>query len=245
MTDLERKLAETLREQAGGVTPNLDAAWAEQQRRQRRPRTARRRLTLVVAPLAAVLVVLTSVLLATQLQTAAPTAPAAPANTPGTVPLAKLVYRPMSELQVTGTPIALRDFSGQTDAWTSYAFSAVVAGTPQFCVGAVPAGKPLDPAQPQFGTKSPVCGEEVAGGTFVAGYVAETGGPLPAGLAVYLTVPAVADLRVYTASGDLTLARLVGRFFGDQVFLADLGTSGAPTRFEVHKGAAVESGRFS
>jgi hypothetical protein len=245
MTDLERKLAETLREQGGEVTPNLDAAWAEQQRRQRRPRMARRRLTLVVAPLAAVLVVLTSVLLATQLQTAPSTAPAAPANTPGTVPLAKLTYRSMAELQVTGTPIALRDFTGQTDHWTSYAFSAVVAGTPQFCVGAVPEGETLDPTQPQFGTMSPVCGEEVGGATFLAGYVAETGGPLPAGLAIYLTVPSVTDLRIFAASGDLAFAKQVGRFFGNLVFLADLGTSGAPSRFEVHKGPALETGRFS
>lgn len=50
MTDLERKLAETLREQGGEVTPDLAGAWAEQLRRQRRPRAARRRLTVLVAP---------------------------------------------------------------------------------------------------------------------------------------------------------------------------------------------------
>src|SRR4051794_24633863 len=100
MTDLERKLAETLREQGGEVTPNLDAAWAEQQRRQRRPQR-RRRAAVWIAPLAAVLVVLTSVAVATQIPASAPTAPVAPANTPGTIPLAKLTYRPMGELQVT------------------------------------------------------------------------------------------------------------------------------------------------
>ncbi len=79
MTDLERKLAEALRGQAGEVTPNLDAAWAEQQRRQRRlMRPRRRRAAVWAAPLAAVLVVLTSVFLATELNTARPPSPANP-----------------------------------------------------------------------------------------------------------------------------------------------------------------------
>src|SRR4051794_13849895 len=135
MTDLERKLAEALREQAGEVTPNLDAAWAEQQRRQRRPQR-RRRASVWIAPLAAVLVVLTSVLVATQLNTAAPV-PAPPANSGGSITLALPDYRSLSELQIIGTPVSLADFAGQTDGWTTYAFSATASGhggTTLFCV---------------------------------------------------------------------------------------------------------------
>jgi hypothetical protein len=231
MTDLERKLAETLREQAGEVTPNLDAAWAEQQRRQRRPRMARRRLTLVVAPLAAVLVVLTSVLLATQVQTTTP-GPVPPANLGPTQVLASLGYRPMSQLEVTDTPVALTDFAGQTDSWTSYAFSAVASDQQQFCLEAVTRGRELDFSAPQFGPKSPFCAP-VSVGTVRAGYVGENDGPLPPGTAVYLVDPKVKTLRVYDAKGDLSLAKPFGTLLQDQVFFVRFTPDSPPTRFEV------------
>lgn len=178
MTDLERKLAETLREQGGEVTPDLAGAWAEQLRRQRRPRAARRRLTVLVAPLAAVLVVLTSVLLATQLNSA-PT-PVPPASRGQELTLPKPEYSPVGLVE-KGEPIALTDFAGQTDNWTSYAVFASAMGTTLFCVEAFPKGLTGAPVHgevaSQFGTKSPSC-VPLSTGTVCAGYVGETGGPL-------------------------------------------------------------------
>ncbi|MEV7042197.1 hypothetical protein [Amycolatopsis sp. NPDC051061] len=228
MTDLERKLAETLREQAGAVTPNLAAAWAEQQRRQRRP--PRRRLTVVIAPLAAVLVVLTSVLLATQLNR--PSAP--PANPGGPLVLARPVHRPMSELRMASTPVSLTNFAGQTDAWTSYAFTATVTGSLQFCVAAVPRGAQLSSDAPQYGMNSPVC-VALGGGPVRAGYVGEGAGPLPSGKAVYLATPQVDTLRMFNADGDLSLATMpFGALGADRVFVTDVSPGSPPVRFEVN-----------
>lgn len=234
MTDLERKLAEALRGQAEEVTPNLDAAWAEQQRRQRRPR--RRRLTVVVAPLAAVLVVLTSVLLATQLNTA-PT-PVPPADRPEVLNLARFVPTlPMQSLQVENGSVALTDFVGQSDTWTAYAFGAFQPGTPGrlICVAAVPAGQPFVTGAPVYGTKSPQCvsTEKMPSHGLRAGYVGEFSGPLPSGKAVYLADPAARTLQLFAANGDLTLARPVGRISDYLVFLADVVPGSPPVRYEV------------
>ncbi|WP_372667485.1 hypothetical protein [Amycolatopsis kentuckyensis] len=228
MTDLERKLAEALRGQAGEVTPNLDAAWAEQQRRQRRPR--RRRLTVVVAPLAAVLVVLTSVLLATQLNTA--TAP--PANPGRELTLAPPRYTPLSQLQMINTPEVLTEFTGQTDTWTTYVFIATVAGSSHFCVAAVPRGDQLVPSAPQYGTKSPSCAPIDDNAEVHAGYVGEVGGPLPAGKAVYLTDQRVFRLKMFNAEGDMSAASKRSEVSGYAASLVDVVPGSPPVRFQIN-----------
>ena len=234
MTDLERKLAETLREQAGEVAPNLDAAWAEQQRRQRRP--ARRRRTAVwIAPLAAVLVVLTSVLLATRLQSVS--APPANPGEPFTLP--KPQHQPMVGLLTRSGPAALTEFAGQTDRWQAWAFAAVQVADPGqdlFCVAAVPVGESLGNAVPQFGTASPQCVPILRNGgkTVLAGYVGEAGGPLPPGKAVYLLESTSNQLRLFDAKGDLSQGKWVGRAASSyQVFLADVVPGSPPVRAEV------------
>jgi hypothetical protein len=247
MTDLERKLAETLREQGGEVTPDLAGAWAEQQRRQRRPRAARRRLTLVVAPLAAVLVVLTSVLLATQLQTASGPAPAQPANRSQELVLPPPRYFSPMTLGGMGEPVPLTDFVGQTDTWTSYAVSATQGtGVILFCVEALPKGAKGSPTHgevvSQFGIKSPSCAA-LSTGTVCAGYVGEDGGPLPAGKAIYLVNPAVRELSLFDAKGDLSQAKLVGMLGQQQLFLADVTPGSPPVRFEVSSDEARPASR--
>lgn len=231
MTDLERKLAEALRGQAEEVTPNLDAAWAEQQRRQHRPR--RRRLTVVIAPLAAVLVVLTSVLLATQLNTAS----APPANPGQALKLATPVYEPMAELLMMGTPVALTEFAGQTDRWRAWAFTTIRRGEPGllFCVAAMPADLPFSSSSPQFGP-SPRCVPFVSadGKVLLAGYIGENFGPLPPDKAVYLLGSTTDLLRLYDAKGDLSQGRWVGRLANTyQLFVADVAAGSPPVRFEV------------
>ncbi|MGK3200060.1 hypothetical protein [Amycolatopsis sp. MEPSY49] len=235
MTDLERKLAEALRGQAEEVTPNLDAAWAEQQRRQRRPR--RRRLTVVVAPLAAVLVVLTSVLLATRVNT--DPAPAPPANPGQELVLAKPEHQPFDRMLTFGDKAILIEFAGQTDRWRAWAY----VGTPPnstgqelFCVAAIPVGADLTSAAPQYGTKSPQCMALLPDGgkTVLAGYVGEIGGPLPPGKAVYLLSSTMEHLRLYNAKGDLSQGKLVDRVASSyQVFLADVVPGSPPVRAEV------------
>ncbi|WP_326956494.1 hypothetical protein [Amycolatopsis sp. NBC_01286] len=243
MTDLERKLAETLREQGGEVTPDLAGAWAEQLRRQRRPRAARRRLTVLVAPLAAVLVVLTSVLLATQLNSA-PT-PVPPASRGQELTLPKPEYSPVGLVE-KGEPIALTDFAGQTDNWTSYAVFASAMGTTLFCVEAFPKGLTGAPVHgevaSQFGTKSPSC-VPLSTGTVCAGYVGETGGPLPAGKAIYLVNPAVRELSLFDAKGDLSQAKRVGMLGQQQLFLADVTPGSPPVRFDVSSDEARPASR--
>jgi hypothetical protein len=234
MTDLERKLAETLREQAGEVTPNLDAAWAEQQRRLRKPHR-RRRAAVWLAPLAAVLVVLTSVLLATRLNTAPePVRPANPAN-PGDriVSLGPPTHIPLPELTSASSPVGLTDFVGQTDTWTSYAFTAARIADPDnrlFCVAAVPRGRNLDGTVPQYGTKSPSC-VPVSVAEVRAGYVGEPGGPLPPGKAVYLAAGSRPDLQLFDERGDLSQAKVVGEQGEERVFLADVEPGWVPVRF--------------
>ncbi|MFG1640496.1 hypothetical protein ACGFMK_09425 [Amycolatopsis sp. NPDC049252] len=233
MTDLERKLAETLREQGEEVTPNLDAAWAEQQRRQRRPR--RRRAAVWVAPLAAVLVVLTSVLLTTQLQT-----PSTPSATPGAVlHLPQPQFVPMSELLGLSSAVALTEFAGQTDRWRAWAFPAQRQSTTSqryLCVAATPADKSFDRTLPEYGTKSPQCVVIAPIGTkaVLAGYVGEAGGPLPPGKAVYLLESTSNDLRLYDARGDLSQGKWIGRVWNSyQLFLADVNPDSPPVRAEV------------
>ncbi|MEV6642832.1 hypothetical protein [Amycolatopsis sp. NPDC051371] len=235
MTDLERKLAETLREQAGKVTPNLDAAWVEQQRRQRRPR--RRRLTVVVAPLAAVLVVLTSVLLATRVSTAP--APVAPAKPGQDLVLAKPAYQPFDHMLTRGDKALLTEFAGQTDRWQAWAYTGKAPNGPDrelFCVAAIPVGEDLTSTAPQYGTMSPQCMALLPDGgkTVLAGYVGETGGPLPPGKAVYLLSSTMEHLRLYNARGDLSQGTLVDRVASSyQVFLADVVPGSPPVRAEV------------
>ncbi|SFW54272.1 hypothetical protein [Amycolatopsis australiensis] len=231
MSDLERKLAEALREQAGEVAPDLDAAWAQQLRRQHRPR--RRRWTVVVAPLAAVLVVLTSVLLATRLNTA----PAPPAQPGHELVLAKPEYQQMAGLLVQSAPVALVEFAGQTDRWRAWAFPAQRPRESRllFCVAALPADQPFDRAGSQFGL-SPQCVPFVpAEGTAVlAGYAGETAGPLPPGQAVYLLSAPANRLRLYDAKGGLSQGRWVGRLANSyQVFLADVTPGSPPVRVDV------------
>jgi hypothetical protein len=241
MTDLERKLAEALREQAGEVTPNLDAAWAEQQRRQRRPQR-RRRASVWIAPLAAVLVVLTSVLVATQLNAAAPV-PAPPANPGQELVLAEPVFVEPVTLSGGGEPVRLVDFAGQTDAWTSYAVNpADPTGRPLFCVEALGKGTNHGTTGSQFGIKSPSCAP-LSAAVVHAGYVGETGGPLPAGKAVYLVDPAVRQLRLYDAAGDLSQAQEVGALGRDRVFLADVTPGSPPVRFDVSSTPAPPASR--
>ncbi|MEV7092854.1 hypothetical protein AB0M80_08390 [Amycolatopsis sp. NPDC051045] len=233
MTDLERKLAEALRGQAGEVTPNLDAAWAEQQRRQHRPVRRRRRAAVWGAPLAAVLAVLTSVLLATQLNTAQ--APAPPANTGEPLTLVQAEYQALGELKVVSTPVRLTEFAGQTHAWTAYAFTATTVPAPDqalFCIAAVPAGDPFDESASPYGTKSPSCAP-ISSGTVRAGAVGETGGPLPPGKAVYLVDPAVPAMQVFDANGNLGEAREVGVAGADRVLLAEVRPGASPVRFRV------------
>lgn len=233
MTDLERKLAEALRGQAEEVTPNLDAAWAEQQRRQHQPR--RRRLTVVIAPLAAVLVVLTSVLLATQLNTAS----APPANPGQELVLDKPEHQPFDQMLTRGGPAMVTDFAGQTDRWRVWAFAGVAMNAPArelFCVAAIPVGADLTRDAPQYGTKSPQCAALLPDGgkTVLAGYVGENGGPLPAGKAVYLLSSTVEQLRLYNARGDLSQGKLVARVASSyQLFVADVVSGSPPVRFEV------------
>jgi hypothetical protein len=234
MTDLERKLAETLRDQAGRVTPNLDAAWAEQQRRQRRPR---RRATVWVAPLAAVLVVLTSVLVVTRLNTAP--APAPPADRTEALSLAKFTPMAMDSLQVVDGAVALTDFVGQTDMWTAYAFAAFKPGVPGglYCVAAVPVGQQLAVDTPLYGTtKSPYCVSTDSGPAqgVRAGYIGEFGGPLPSDKAVFFMDPTVRTLQLFAPNGDLTQARSTGkRIVESMVFLADVVPGAEPVRCRV------------
>jgi hypothetical protein len=233
MTDLERKLAEALRGQAEEVTPNLDAAWAEQQRRQRRP-LRRRRAAVWIAPLAAVLVVLTSVSVATRVDV--PSDPAPPANPGRMLTIAQPeVVQPMT-LSGGGEPVALVDFVGQTDAWTSYAINPTEpTGRALFCVEALAKGEhgtAGSTGNSQFGIKSPSCAPLSA--TVVrAGYVGASDGPLPAGKAVYLVDPAVRELRLFGAAGDLSQAKAVGMLGPDRVFLADVRPDSPPVRFDV------------
>lgn len=229
MTDLERKLAETLREQAGKVTPNLDAAWVEQQRRLHRPR--RRRATLVIAPLAAVLVVLTSVLLATRVTNApAPLPPASPGQE---LVLAKPEVIPPATLSGGSEPVILTDFVGQTENWTSYAVTATdPTGRKLFCVETLPRDVTGGTSGSQYGIESPSC-VPISRATVRAGYVGKTGGPLPAGQAVYLVDPAVPGLRLFDAAGDLSQARAVGTVGRDRVYLADVKPDSPPKSFDV------------
>ncbi|MEA5359759.1 hypothetical protein VA596_09440 [Amycolatopsis sp., V23-08] len=229
MTDLERKLAETLREQGGEVTPNLDAAWAEQMRRQRR--RPRRRLTVIVAPLAAVLVVLTSVSLATRMNTAP--APLPPANPGQELVVAKPEVIPPATLSGGGEPVTLTDFVGQTENWTSYAVAANdPTGRKLFCVESLPKGVTGGTSGSQYGIESPSC-VPISRRTVRAGYVGKTGGPLPAGKAVYLVDPTVPGLRLFDAAGDLSQARVVGTLGPDQVYLADVKPDSPPKSFDV------------
>ncbi|WP_410562977.1 hypothetical protein [Amycolatopsis sp. cmx-4-61] len=231
MTDFERKLAEALHEQAEEVTPNLDAAWAEQQRRQQRP-PRRRRAAVWIAPLAAVLVVLTSVLLATRLHTAPPVQPGQE------LVLAKPEHLEMAELLMVGSQVALTEFPGQTHRWRGWAFSTQlrqVPDEPLFCVAAMPADQPFDRAASQFGM-SPQCVPfaSAEGKAVLAGYVGEALGPLPPGQAVYLLSATANQLRLYSAKGDLSLGRWVGRLANSyQVFLADVTPGSPPVRAEV------------
>ncbi|KDN17844.1 hypothetical protein [Amycolatopsis rifamycinica] len=231
MTDLERKLAEALRGQAGEVTPNLDAAWAEQQRRQRR-RPRRHRAAVWGAPLAAVLVVLTSVLLATQLNTAEPPPPP-PAAKPGQeLVLGKPEIAPKN-LAGGDQPVAITDFPGQTDLWTSYATDPTGPGGQRwFCVETYAKGAGYGGDGSQFGIESPSCVPR-SEGVVRAGYVGKDGGPLPAGKAVVLADPAVRGLRLYDEAGDLSQAKEVGTLGRDRLFLADVKPGSPPVRFEV------------
>ncbi|WP_329053607.1 hypothetical protein OG738_11865 [Amycolatopsis sp. NBC_01488] len=229
MTDLERKLAEALRGQAEEVTPNLDAAWAEQMRRQRRPH--RRRATVWLAPLAAVLVVLTSVSVATRVPTPSdqPVQPALPGQP---LVLAKPELPDRTTLSEADKPVTLTDFTGQTDTWTSYAAEFFdPTGRALFCVEALPKGANHG-AESQFGIKSPSC-LPLSETVVRTGYVGENGGPLPAGKAVYLVDRKVHALRLYSAAGDLSLAKPVGPLGWDTVFFATIDPNSPPVRFEV------------
>jgi hypothetical protein len=236
MTDLERKLAETLRGQAGEVTPNLDAAWEEQQRRQRRPVRRRRRAAVWGAPLAAVLMVLTSVLLATQLNRSP--APLPPANRVVELNLAGFAHQDIDFSSVTDV-VELTDFVGQTGSWTAFAFQASVLGTGAgvVCIAAVPAGEKLRADIPQYGTKSPQCipaQAMTAGEPVTAGYVGEIDGPLPPGKAVYFLDARVQNLQLFDRSGDLASAWPLGqRVRQNMVFLADVTPSWPPVRAKV------------
>ncbi|WP_439385033.1 hypothetical protein [Amycolatopsis lexingtonensis] len=239
MTDLERKLADALREEADKVTPNLDAAWAEQLRRQHRP-SRRRRGAVWLAPLAAVLVVLTSVAIATQVNTdPGPVQPAVPGRAlllPGPV-----VADPMT-LSGGSTPVALTEFAGQTDRWTSYAVTATdPTGTRVFCIEALHEGA-THGAESQYGLKSPSC-VPISAEAVRSGYVGESGGPLPAGKAVYLAEPLVQELWLYDVAGDLSRARAVGVVGADRVFLADVKPGSPPVRFEVNPTQAHPASR--
>ncbi|OXM70866.1 hypothetical protein [Amycolatopsis vastitatis] len=252
MIDLERKLAETLREQAGEVTPNLDAAWAEQRRRQQRP-SRRHRTAVWIAPLAAVLVVLTSVLVATELNTAQPPAP--PGDGSETLHLSGFSTQDMSLLRVTDS-VRLTEFAGQADAWSAYAFSAIATRTADsmLCVAAVPTGQELKDHVPQYGTKSPQCisARELPVRGVRAAYVGEAGGPLPPGKAVFLVTSEVRSLRLYDAAGDPVPAKEVGALVPaketgvpgrDRVFLADVKPGSPPVRYELNPVQAHPAGR--
>jgi hypothetical protein len=233
MTDLERKLAEALRGQAEEVTPNLDAAWAEQVRRQHRPR--RRRATVWVAPLAAVLVVLTSVLVVTRMQTADPT-PTPPADRIEALSLAKFGPVALDSLRLEPGAVALTDFAGQTDMWTAYAFAASKPGLSGglFCVAAVPAGQSLAVGIPLFSTPQCVSMEGIPSRGVRAGYVGELGGPLPAGKAVYFMDPTVRTLQLFAPNGDMTQARSTGRRISESmVFVTDVVPGAEPVRCRV------------
>ncbi|WP_086838321.1 hypothetical protein [Amycolatopsis kentuckyensis] len=241
MTDLERKLAETLREQAREVSPDLDTAWAEQQRRQRRP-ARRRRAAVWGAPLAAVLVVLTSVLLATKLNTAQPLPPQ-PATQPGQeLVLPKPEIAPKN-LAGGDEPVALTDFAGQTNAWTSYATNpAGPAGQPWFCVETYLKGTTHSGPGSQFGIESPSC-VPLSAGVVRAGYVGKDGGPLPAGKAVLLVDATVRTLRLYDAAGDLSPAKEVGTLGHDHLFVADVQPGSPPVRYEINPDQAHPASR--
>ncbi|MEV5715277.1 hypothetical protein AB0L41_15360 [Amycolatopsis mediterranei] len=249
MTDLERKLAETLREQAGEVTPHLDAAWAEQQRRQQRP-PRRRRAAVWGAPLAAVLVVLTSVLLATKVDMDPALPPAQPAHseTP-TVTIAKPQIRPSATNSINGGPVELTTFAGQTGAWTTYSFTYREYNDSLlwFCVAAMPTGRPFDRTAPQYGTESPLCApvSTTVDRVVFAQHVGGEGGPLPAGRAVYLVDCTVLELRLYDENGDLSQAVRVGQMLGMCVFSASVTAGRPPVRFEARSSQVVRSGRIN
>ncbi|MEU7788716.1 hypothetical protein [Amycolatopsis sp. NPDC049159] len=240
MTDLERKLADALRDQAAEVAPNLDAAWAEQQRRQRRPHR-RRRAAVWIAPLAAVLVVLTSVSIVTQVTTAQ-SPPPEPATRPGQdLVLATPEITP-ANLSGGGEPVALTDFAGQTEAWTSFALNPQdPAGRPLLCVSAFVKGL-THGGGAQYGIESPSC-VPLADGVVRAGYVGKPGGPLPAGKAVYLADPSVRVLRLYDGAGDLSSAKEVGTLGRDRVYLADVKPGSPPVRYDVNPGPAHPASR--
>ncbi|WP_290062422.1 hypothetical protein [Amycolatopsis solani] len=230
MTDLERKLADALRTETSKVTPNLDAAWAEQLRRQHRPR--RRRAAVWIAPLAAVLVVLTSVSIATQVNTVQP--PPAPAARPGQdLVLAAPLISP-SGLVFSGEPKALTDFAGQTDAWTSYATDAAgFGGLRLLCVEALPKNATHGGPKSNFGIESPSC-VPTSGYPVKAGYIGKNGGPLPEGKAVFLVDRVVRELRFYDSAGDLTQARALDVLGAGRLFLADVEPGSPPVRFEIN-----------
>ncbi|HET6710866.1 hypothetical protein [Amycolatopsis sp.] len=238
MTDLERKLAEALRGQAREVTPDLDAAWAEQQRRQRRP-PRRRKVAVWGAPLAAVLVVLTSVLLATKLNTASP-----PPPQPATQPGQELVFA-VPEISPPsldmGESMALVDFAGQTDNWTSRAVVATGnAGKRMFCVEALIKG--VTSGGPTYGIESPSC-VPIQGSPVNGAYVGKKGGPLPEGKAVFLVDRVVQSLRLYDAAGDLSQAKVVGLLGSGRLFLADVKPGSPPVRYEINPTPAPSGGR--
>ncbi|WP_410587520.1 hypothetical protein [Amycolatopsis sp. lyj-23] len=229
MTDFERELAEALRGQAEEVTPDLDAAWAEQQRRQQRP-PSRRRAAVWVAPLAAVLVVLTSVLLATQLHTAPPAQPGAP------LVYSKFTPEPMPSLFGQYDSVRLTDFVGQTNTWTAYAFRTEGRGglTELLCVASVPTGRPLAIGIPLYGD-GPRCipTEDLPPHGVRAAYIGDPLGPLPPDKAVFLTDPTLRTLRLFASNGDLTQARPVGRLSDFLVYVADVTPGSPPVRFQI------------
>ncbi|MBE1499758.1 hypothetical protein H4696_006858 [Amycolatopsis lexingtonensis] len=247
MTDLERKLADALREEADKVTPNLDAAWAEQLRRQHRPR--RRRGAVWLAPLAAASAVLISVLVGDQLNTASPPTPASPMSpATTTVTVAAPQHVPSAVPSINGGPVGLMSFTGQTDTWKAYAFTSHQnLNWPLFCVAAMPDGQPFDKNAPQFGLRSPLCAlyRTDANQVIFAQQVGEEGGPLPADRAIYLADCTVRELRLYNSEGDLSQAARVGQMLGMCVFLADITAGKPPVRFDAHSGQVVRSGSIS
>jgi hypothetical protein len=224
MTDLERKLAEALGEQAGEVTLDLDAAWAEQQRRQLRPPRGRR-VAVWVAPLAAVLMVLTSVLLPTQLKTA----PTPPASQGEPLSLPKPKYGEIGSFGLHGLPIT--EFAGPADRWLAYAVVGSAADAVKFCLLATPAPAGTS-ISAEDGAKSPAC-VSISAAVVRSGYVGVTDGPLPADKAVYLVDPTVRELWLFDAHGGRSQARAVGMLESDRVFLATVHPGSPPVRFQV------------
>ena len=145
---------------------------------------------------------------------------------------ARGAYRLTLIVDARDDSVAVTDFIGQSDNWTAYAVSGhAESGQAVLCFTSAPKGVKLGDAGSRYGLVAPCVALSAA--VVRAGYVGEVTSPLPVGKAVYLVDPAVRELRLYDAAGDLSQAKAVGKLGENQVFLADVKPGSPPVRFSV------------